>query len=195
MQALGGGSVQVRLRLDIGWWDLVAGFAGGLRAGSRQRERCELERLCAPGGNALVCLSVRTALDLYLRACRWSPGSEVMYSALNLPEMARIVRRYGLVPVPVDYDLDEGLPTEDDLEAARTPRTRAILVAHLFGMREDLGPLVTYARRHHLAIIEDCAQAFTGRDERGYPGADISLFSFGPIKTATALGGAIAYVR
>jgi dTDP-4-amino-4,6-dideoxygalactose transaminase len=80
-------------------------------------------------------------------------------------------------------------------ERAITPRTRAILVAHLFGACAEMVPIVDFARQHDLRVVEDCAQAFVGSDYAGHPDADCSLFSFGPIKTATALGGAVLRVR
>jgi len=59
----------------------------------------------------------------------------------------------------------------------------------------DLGPTVEISRRAGLPLIEDCAQAFLGPGESGYSGALASMFSFGPIKTSTALGGALTHVR
>jgi len=56
-------------------------------------------------------------------------------------------------------------------------------------------PIVEVARQHDLLLLEDCAQAFAGGDYRGDPRSDVSMFSFGPIKTATALGGALLRVR
>ena len=76
-----------------------------------------------------------------------------------------------------------------------TPRTRVLVVAHLFGTRVDLAPLAEAARRHGLLLVEDCAQSFRGPGDDGDPLADVSLFSFGAIKTATALAGAIVRVR
>ena len=76
-----------------------------------------------------------------------------------------------------------------------TPRTRLLVVAHLFGTRVDLAPLQDAARRHGLLLVEDCAQSFRGPGDAGDPLADVSLFSFGAIKTASALAGAIVRVR
>jgi perosamine synthetase len=116
-------------------------------------------------------------------------------SAVTHPDMARIVERHGLVPVPVDLDLDALQPRVDLLERALTERTRALVVAHLFGARADLESAVAFCRRHGLALIEDCAQALRSPADAGDPRTDAALFSFGSIKTAPALGGAIAYVR
>jgi dTDP-4-amino-4,6-dideoxygalactose transaminase len=67
-------------------------------------------------------------------------------------------------------------------------------VAHLFGGRAPLTPLIDLCRRHRLWLIEACAQAFDGRCH-GDPPADASMFSFGAIKTSTAAGGAVLVVR
>ena len=65
----------------------------------------------------------------------------------------------------------------------------------MFGGRFDLSPYVEFAQRHDLLLFEDCAQAFEGRRYLGHEQADVSMFSFGPIKTATALGGGVLRVR
>ena len=92
------------------------------------------------------------------------------------------------MPVPVDVDAQTLQPSVEHLERSITPRTRAILVAHLFGTHVDMGPIIELARQHDLLVIEDCAQAFVGREYAGHPDSNCALFSFGPIKTATALG-------
>jgi dTDP-4-amino-4,6-dideoxygalactose transaminase len=56
-------------------------------------------------------------------------------------------------------------------------------------------PVLAVAREHGLLVIEDCAQAFDGGTYRGHPETDVAMFSFGPIKTATALGGAVLRIR
>jgi dTDP-4-amino-4,6-dideoxygalactose transaminase len=58
-----------------------------------------------------------------------------------------------------------------------------------------LDGVASFARERGLVLIEDCAQAFVGWEYRGHPGSDVTLFSFGPIKTRTALGGALMTVR
>ncbi|WP_167538327.1 DegT/DnrJ/EryC1/StrS family aminotransferase [Streptomyces albofaciens] len=143
----------------------------------------------------LATLSVRSALDLALTAASLPRGSEVLMSAVTIPDMWRIVTEHGLVPVPVDLNADTLLPTAERWAAAATERTRAVVVAHLFGTRSPLGPLAELAARRGWLLIEDCAQAYSGPGFRGSPEADVSLFSFGPLKTATALGGAVAVVR
>ena len=107
--------------------------------------------------------------------------------------MARIVSRHGLVPVPVDLDLETLKPHLRD--EAVTERTRGLVVAHLFGARVDLDEAIAFSRRHGLVLIEDCAQTLRSARDTGDARTDAALFSFGSTKTAPALGGAIAYLR
>jgi dTDP-4-amino-4,6-dideoxygalactose transaminase len=109
--------------------------------------------------------------------------------------MQRIVRHHGLQSVPVDLAPDSSTVSLESLERAITARSRVLIVAHLFGVRMNLEPLLEIARRHHLFVVEDCAQAYVGPEYRGHPQCDASLFSFGPIKTATALGGGVMCLR
>ncbi|MFH8345633.1 DegT/DnrJ/EryC1/StrS family aminotransferase [Streptomyces sp. NPDC018045] len=204
---------------DIGWPDLAYAMAACGRGGDAGRWAATVERRFGDGGTdgsahaaqdgtdgsthapsggadrCLATLSVRSALDLALSAAALPRGSEVLMSAVTIPDMWRIVTEHGLVPVPVDLDAGTLLPTAAQWEAAATPRTKAVVVAHLLGTQAPLGPLPELAARHGWLLVEDCAQAYSGPDFRGSPGADMSLFSFGPIKTATALGGAVAVVR
>ena len=138
---------------------------------------------------------MRTGFDLWLQSLALPPGSEVLVSAITIRDMVRIIEAHGLVPVPVDVNPEDLSVNVESLRRAVSPRTRAILVAHLFGTRPPLEPILEIARQHNLLVAEDCAQAFAGRHFTGHPEADISMFSFGSIKTATALGGAIVRVR
>lgn len=182
-----------RHRLDLKPRHLAYAGAACLWARNGPRRADKIEKT-APDG-ALVCFSVRSAFELLLDALELPPRSDVLMSAITHPHMARIVERHGLVPVPVDIDLDTLQPRPDLLGRALTPQTRAFVVAHLFGARADLAPLAAFCRAHDLILIEDCAQSLRGPDDAGDPASDVALFSFGSIKTAPALGGAIAYVR
>jgi dTDP-4-amino-4,6-dideoxygalactose transaminase len=145
--------------------------------------------------DALVCLSVRSGLDLLLATLAYPKGSEILVSAITIRDMVRIVEQHGLLPVPVDLDMQTLNVRMESLKRARSPRTKAVLVAHLFGSRMDLEEVGVFAREHGLLLIEDCAQSFTGLQHRGHAASDVTMFSFGPIKTSTALGGAILGIR
>ena len=181
----------VRKRLDIGWSDLSFGISRSCVPQDRGAIRGRIEQGWCGSGDALACLSVRSGFDLLLESLQLPPGSEVLLSALTIGDMVRLVQQHGLVPVPVDIDVPRTAPDLELLRSAITPRSRAIVVAHLFGGKAEMGPILEAARQHGLLVIEDCAQAFAGDAYRGHPEADVSMFSFGPIKTATALGGGV----
>jgi dTDP-4-amino-4,6-dideoxygalactose transaminase len=184
----------VRKKIEISGMDLARGLLGCVLPADRQRLRELVERSLAPE-QSIVCLSVRSGFDLLLRTAEWPEGSEVLMSGLTIPDMPRIVRHHRLIPVGVDVDPDTLAPHVRDVGRLITPRTKALVVAHLFGGRVDMGPLVALAREHGLLLIEDCAQAYVGNHYAGDPEVDVSLFSFGPIKTNTALGGGLMIVR
>ena len=142
-----------------------------------------------------VTFAVRAGFDLFLKAQGWPAGSEILMSALTIREMADIARKHGLVPVPLDLNLEKLAPELPAMEAAITPRTRAMVIAHLFGSRVDMDPFIAVAKRYGLLVLEDCAQAFTGMDYTGHLETDAAMFSFGSIKTATALVGAVMVLK
>ena len=184
-----------RTQLKIDWSDLTAGaLACALPTGSGEARR-RLETYWSDTSDSIVCYSVRSGFDLLLQALKLEQGDEIIFSALNVKGMINIARREGYVPVPVDLDVAHMAPSVERLKQAISNRSRVLVVAHLFGTHIDLDPLFEVARAHNLLIVEDCAQAFDGKDYGGHPGADISMFSFGPLKTSTALGGALVRVH
>jgi dTDP-4-amino-4,6-dideoxygalactose transaminase len=184
----------VRKRIEISPGELCRALGYCVAPGNRERTiQAIADRW--PQDTAVVCLSVRSGFDLMLHASGWARGSEIIMSGLTIPDMPRIVRENGYVPVGVDVDLRTLGPDIEAIRAALTPQTRAIVVAHLLGGLCELGPVLELAREHGLMVIEDCAQAWTGNRYVGDPRADVSMFSFGPIKTNTALGGGVLVVR
>src|SRR5687768_445186 len=126
-----------RKQLDINWADFAFGLRSMLRP-TRGRDTGILPSGWIPTDEELVSLSVRTGWDLFLTALGLPPGSEIIMSSVTIPDMARIVQHHGLVPVPIDVDAGRLEPDLDELEQSISPRTRAILVAHLFGSRIDM---------------------------------------------------------
>jgi len=184
-----------RRRFDIRWSDLGFGVLRCFLPPERSAQQRRVEQEWSASGDALACLSVRSGFDLLLAVLELPPKSEVLVSAVTIPDMVRIIEKHGLMPVPVDLEIDRMAPSMESLRRAITPATRAVLVAHLFGSRIRLEPILHLARERGLFVIEDCAQAFAGGLYRGDPRADVSMFSFGPIKSTTALGGALLRVR
>ena len=186
---------------DFAWGDWLFALAGCLSTPKRdldallEHEWCRTATAPGPPAGALACLTVRSAFDLFLRAQRWPPGAEIVFSALTVPDMPRIAALHGFKPVALDIDPLTTRWDEGNLERLVGPQTCALVLAHLFGARVDIDTAIALARRRNVTVIEDCAQAYAGTAFRGHPEADIALFSFGPMKTGTALGGAIAGVR
>jgi len=184
-----------RKQLDLGATDLAYGLWQIVAAYARPSAVQVVGSGWVPADDAIVSLSVRTGWDLLLTALDLPPGGEVITTAVTIPDMVRIIEHHGLAPVAVDIDAARLEPDVAQVERLITPRTRLILIAHLFGSRVEMGPFIELARRHGLLVVEDCAQAFVGKEYAGHSESDCVLFSFGPIKTATALGGAILRVR
>ncbi len=184
-----------RKRLDIGWSDLAAGAVRACFPPDSARAERGVAAPWPEPDKMLPCLSVRSGFDLLLSALALPAGSEVLVSAITIADMVRIIEEHGLAPVPVDLAPQRMAPEMEHWQAAVTPATKAILVAHLMGGRVEMEPVLEFARRHGLLVFEDCAQAFAGTQYQGHVEADASMFSFGVIKSSTALGGAVLRVR
>lgn len=130
------------------------------------------------------------ALVLALRALDIGPGDQVMTSPFTFFATSEAIVQVGATPVFVDIDpatfnIDPAL-----IEAAITPRTRAIVPVHLYGLPADMRAIMTIAQRHGLHVVEDCAQAigaeFDGRRVGSF--GDAGCFSFFPTKNLGAYG-------
>ncbi len=115
------------------------------------------------------------------------PDSEVLVSAVTIPQMINLIKYHQLVPVPIDLDMSNLQVKSEQLELAYTQKTRMILVAHVFGCRMDLTEVANFAEKHDLFFVEDCAQVFLADGYLGHPSAIVSMFSFGAIKFEKAL--------
>ncbi len=185
-----------RLRIDIPWRDVGFGALASLLTGKRRDVQTSLECEWSKGAaDSLAALSVRSGFDLLLQVLELPAGSEVLFSAITIRDLPKITREHGLVPVPIDVAGADFHLDMESLRAALTPQSRVLVVAQLFGARVDLNEVVAFAHEHNLLIVEDCAQAWFHADWRGDEQADVSLFSFGSIKTATAFGGALCRVK
>lgn len=134
------------------------------------------------------------ALDVAVAALEIGKGDEVIMPSFTIISCASSVVRAGATPVLVDSDPITWNMDPDHVAKRITPRTRAIMVVHIYGLPVDMGPILELANRHGLHIIEDAAemhgQTWSGRPCGSF-GA-ISTFSFYPNKhIATGEGGMV----
>lgn len=160
----------------------------------------EFERAIATrlgGGRAVATSYGRMAFYHILRALELPEGSEIVFPALTfwvMPEMARVA---GLRPVFADVDAETFNLDPESLARAITPRTRAVVPTHIYGLPCDMEEIVSIARRHDLKVIEDCAHAL-GASYHGAPTGtlgDAAIFSFQILKPLNTLGGGMAFTR
>ena len=139
----------------------------------------------------------RMALYFILKAMEFPPDSEIVVPAFTfwvVPEIARVA---GLKPVFVDVDPETFTLSPQAVERAITPRTRAVLPTHLYGMSCDMDPILDIARRHSLKVIEDCAHSLGATYNGRMVGTlgDASFFSFQAFKPLNTYGGGLAWMR
>ena len=138
---------------------------------------------------AISCASGSDALLLALMALDIAPGEEVITTPFTFVATAGSIARLRAKPVFVDIDPETFNIDPDQIEAAITSKTRAIMPVHLFGLSADLDPIIRLAKQRNLAVIEDAAQAI-GAHYNGKPVGGLGAFgcfSFFPSKN---LGGA-----
>jgi dTDP-4-amino-4,6-dideoxygalactose transaminase len=135
------------------------------------------------------------ALELVLRAMEIGPGDEVIIPANTYIASAIAISKVGARPILVEADraylMDLAL-----LDASVTSRTKAVMPVHLYGQVVPMEPIVAFARRHGLRIIEDASQAHGARYDGRRAGSfgDAGCFSFYPAKNLGAYGDAGAVV-
>jgi dTDP-4-amino-4,6-dideoxygalactose transaminase len=130
------------------------------------------------------------ALHVAIRACGLGPGDEIITVSHTAVATVSAIELAGATPVLVDIDPVTYTIDPDKIEQAITPRTRAIIPVHLYGAAAHLNPIIDLARRHHLKVIEDCAQAHGARYAARVVGSfgDVACFSFYPTKNLGAIG-------
>jgi perosamine synthetase len=139
----------------------------------------------------------RMALYFILRAMDFPPGSEIIVPALTFWVVPEITRVAGLTPVFADVDPRTFTLSPKAVERAITPRTRAVLPTHLYGMSCDMDPILELARRYNLKVVEDCAHSLGALYKGRMVGTlgDASFFSFQAFKPLNTYGGGLAWVR
>lgn len=171
--------------IDTGWISSEGPFV-------ERFEKLFAERVGRRHGIAVANGSV--ALDAAVVALDIGPGDEVIMPAFTIISCAAAIVRTGATPVLVDSDPQTWNMDVSQIESRITPRTKAIMVVHIYGLPVDMAPLLMIADKHKLAIIEDAAemhgQTYRGRACGSF--GELSVFSFYPNKhITTGEGGMI----
>lgn len=127
------------------------------------------------------------ALEIAVRALGIGVDDEVIMPTFTIISCAAAIIRAGATPVLVDCDADTWNMSVDQIEQKITPRTKAIMVVHLYGLPVDIDPILQLAKKYQLKIIEDAAEA-QGQTYKGKPCGsfgDVACLSFYPNKFVT----------
>jgi dTDP-4-amino-4,6-dideoxygalactose transaminase len=144
------------------------------------------------GGRHCVAVNAGTsALQLALHALDVGPGDEVIVPSFTFAASANAVRLVGATPVFADIDPDTYCLDPDAVLAAIGPRTAAVMPVHLYGQPADMAGIGELAELHHLAVVEDAAQAHAATFHGTPVGAwgEAACFSFYPTKNMHTLEG------
>ena len=140
--------------------------------------------------HAVALNSGTDALHLALRALDIGEGDEVISTAFTFVATSESIGIVGAKPVFVDIDPDTFNIDPAKIEAAITPKTKAIIPVHLYGQPCDMDPIIDIAKRHNLFVIEDACQAIGAEYKGKKVGTigDIGCFSFYPTKNLGTMG-------
>lgn len=172
---------------------ILASLRSGWYIGGQDVEAFEQDYATYTG--ARHCVGVANGLDalhLTLRAMNIGPGDEVIVPSNTYIATWLAVSQCGATPIPVEPDASTYNIDPCRIEAAITPRTRAIIPVHLYGQPADIDSVLEFARKHGLSVLEDAAQAhgarYKGKRVGGH--SDAVAWSFYPGKNLGALGDA-----
>jgi len=164
--------------VDTGWISSEGPFVQQLETG--------MARKMGRQHGIAVC-NGSVALDVAVAALNLGAGDEVILPTFTIISCAAAIVRAGAIPVVVDSDPVTWNMDAGQIASKITPRTRAIMVVHIYGLPVDMDPVLDLARKHGLKVIEDAAQmhgqTYKGRPCGGF--GDISTFSFYPNKHVT----------
>ena len=140
------------------------------------------------GRNYGIAVSNGTAaLEIAVQALGIGKGDEVIMPTFTIISCAMAVTKLGAVPVLVDSDLYTWNMNVDEIESKITPKTKAIMMVHLYGLPAEAGKILELAKKYNIKVIEDAAemhgQTYNGRPCGSF--GDISIFSFYPNKHIT----------
>ena len=151
-----------------------------------------------PRGSCFVTMNGVSALELSAQLCRFQPGDEVVIPSHTFTASAYPYAKKGARLVWADIDPVTRVVSAETIAKVLTPRTKAIVVVHLYGYVADMPAIMELARQRGIIVIEDAAQSI-GADVGGVKSGafgDMAIFSFHSHKNLTTLGeGGMLYVR
>jgi perosamine synthetase len=143
--------------------------------------------------HAVAVSSGTAALDIAMRALDLQPGDEVLVPSMTIISCAQAIVNSGARPVPVECDARDWNAYLTHFEARFTPRTRAVMLVHLYGLCADLEPILQWARHKNLLVVEDASQVhglrYNGRACGSF--GDISVLSLYANKVITTGEGGV----
>jgi dTDP-4-amino-4,6-dideoxygalactose transaminase len=159
----------------------------------------EFERRWADACGVRHCIGVGNGLDaieIALRALHLGPGDEVITTAMTAFASVLAIIRAGATPVLADIDPTSALLDPASVERCVTPRTRALVLVHLYGQMRAMDRWTALCRTHSIALVEDCAQSHlaTWRGRKSGSFGRVGAYSFYPTKNLGAPGDAGALV-
>ncbi len=189
--------LDLKPQVEALWPELTAALEKVLKSTSfilgPEEQQLEKELAAMLGvKHAIGCNSGTDALYIALRALGLGPGDEVITTSFTFFATAEAISHVGATPVFVDIEADSMNIDLSKIEAAITPRTKAIIPVHLFGRPVDLDRLMAIAKKHNLKVVEDCAQSFGATWKGVQTGitGEIGCWSFFPTKNLGAYGDA-----
>ena len=151
--------------------------------------------LLVNSGSSANLVAFATLTSPKLKDRRVKPGDEVITVAAGFPTTVNPIIQHGAVPVFVDVDLGTYVPSIERIEAALSPRTKAVMIAHTMGVPYQVREVRAFCDRHHLWLIEDNCDALGSRYDGQLTATfgDLATFSFYPAHHITmGEGGAVA---
>lgn len=172
----------------------IAKAGDGFLGGRQVREFEDLVKKYFGIKFAISTNSATAALQMAIGACEIGPGDEVIVTPYTMSASATSIIMSNAIPIFVDIDEEDFCIDPEKIRKAITPRTKAIMVVHLFGHPANMDEIMKIARIHNLYVIEDCAQAPGAIYNQKLVGTigDIGIFSLNQHKTVTCGEGGFA---
>lgn len=173
--------------------------SGWLTTGPKTKQfEADFAAFIGEGAEAISVNSATAGLHLALESIGIKPGDEVITTPYTFTATAEVVRYLGANPVFVDISSDNFNIDVNKIEAAITPRTKAIVPVHVGGLSCDMSGILSIAKKHDLRVVEDAAHALPatyGGELIGRLDSDIVVYSFYATKTITTGEGGMVVTR